>query len=115
MKLVSQGAKLECSMGDTASSLAVLPVNLTNAGNAPAATVQDFQPMAQRHALRSVQVEPQSGRASGDCGQGWGVHTRALRSGHPLAVGTAESSVYNQLLAYAKRRVQLLVQVDGPD
>lgn len=45
-KLVINGAKLECSEGLSPSALTVLPANGTDADEAPAATVMDFQPMA---------------------------------------------------------------------
>lgn len=38
-------AQLACSFGTTPSVLTVLPVNRVNAGNQPAATIMDHQPM----------------------------------------------------------------------
>lgn len=45
-KLVVNGAKLKCSEGLSPGSLTVLPVNMTDADDQPAATVMDFHPMA---------------------------------------------------------------------
>ncbi|WP_437982285.1 DUF4280 domain-containing protein [Sorangium sp. So ce117] len=44
-KLVTHGAKLECSEGLSPSALSVPAASGTDADEAPAATVMDFQPM----------------------------------------------------------------------
>lgn len=44
-QLVSNGAMLQCSFGTGPSTMAVLPANLVNASNLPAATIMDFKPM----------------------------------------------------------------------
>jgi hypothetical protein len=43
--LVIHGAKLKCSEGTSTSTLTVLPTNSTDAGDQPAATVMDHEPM----------------------------------------------------------------------
>src|SRR5437899_1131580 len=43
-KLVVNGAMCQCSMGVAPSSLSVLPINMTDGGSVPAATIQDFKP-----------------------------------------------------------------------
>ena len=43
--LVISGAKLKCSKGTSSSTLTVLPTNLTEADETPAATVMDYKPM----------------------------------------------------------------------
>jgi hypothetical protein len=43
-KQVVDGAMLACSFGATPSMLSVLPINLTNCSNKPAATIQDHAP-----------------------------------------------------------------------
>src|SRR5262249_39639769 len=45
-KLVISGALLQCNQGVAPSSLTVLPTNLTDAENQPAATVMDYIPMS---------------------------------------------------------------------
>lgn len=45
-KIVVHGASLMCSCGTAPSSLAVLPVVASEADSQPAATVNDFAPMA---------------------------------------------------------------------
>lgn len=42
---VVNGAELACPMGDSPSSLTVLPVNRTQSDSQPEATIQDFVPM----------------------------------------------------------------------
>jgi Domain of unknown function (DUF4280) len=44
-KLVATGAQLKCSQGMAPGVLTVLPVNMTDAGMVPAATVRDNLPM----------------------------------------------------------------------
>ena len=44
-QLVSNGATLQCSFGTGPSTMAVLPANMVNASNLPAATIMDFKPM----------------------------------------------------------------------
>ena len=45
-QLVSNGAMLQCSFGTGPSTMAVLPANMVNASNMPAATIMDHIPMA---------------------------------------------------------------------
>src|SRR4051812_1565469 len=45
-KIVINGAMLKCSEGLAPGTLTVLPTNMTDAADQPAATVMDFQPMA---------------------------------------------------------------------
>jgi hypothetical protein len=44
-KQVCMGAMMQCTMGVAPSTLSVLPINMVQAGNVPAATVMDFIPM----------------------------------------------------------------------
>ena len=44
-KLVCNGALLQCSMGVAPGTLTVLPANLVNVANQPAATIMDHKPM----------------------------------------------------------------------
>ncbi|MFO0757229.1 MAG: DUF4280 domain-containing protein [Byssovorax sp.] len=44
-KLVANGAKLKCDQGLAPGVLTVLPVNMTDGGLVPAATVMDYIPM----------------------------------------------------------------------
>jgi hypothetical protein len=44
-KLVVNGAVLQCNQGVAPGTLSVLPLNMTQGENQPAATVQDFLPM----------------------------------------------------------------------
>ncbi|MBK8259608.1 MAG: DUF4280 domain-containing protein [Polyangiaceae bacterium] len=44
-KLVGNGAKLKCSEGLSPGSLTILPVQMIDGANVPAATVNDFTPM----------------------------------------------------------------------
>ncbi len=44
-KQVVNGAQLECSFGLAPSSLIVLPVNMVNCGNQPAANIMDHKPI----------------------------------------------------------------------
>lgn len=44
-KLVVNGAMLKCSQGVAPGSLTVLPTEKTDAGDQPAATVEDYKPM----------------------------------------------------------------------
>ena len=45
MTIVCNGAQLQCSMGTTPGTFTVLPENLVNAVNNPAATIMDNIPM----------------------------------------------------------------------
>lgn len=45
-QLVVNGAQMQCSFGATPSAMIVLPANLVNASNAPAATIMDNIPMS---------------------------------------------------------------------
>ncbi len=44
-ELVKMGAVMECSFGSNPASLIVLPVNRTEAEEAPAANIMDFKPI----------------------------------------------------------------------
>ncbi|MDO5968970.1 DUF4280 domain-containing protein [Flavivirga aquimarina] len=44
-KQVCSGAMLSCTMGDTPSTLTILPTNKVNTSNMPAATIMDYVPL----------------------------------------------------------------------
>lgn len=44
-QLVTNGAVLQCSFGTAPSTMSVLPANMVNASNLPAATIMDNKPM----------------------------------------------------------------------
>lgn len=65
-KLVIHGAQLKCNKGTSPASLTVLPVNGTSGDDQPAATVNDYIPMANiaPFGMCTTQANPQVAAAT---------------------------------------------------